>query len=64
MIAGKEKAKPLELHNHIVTREWKKLSPEEHREWEEKAVADHKEAVRKWAEETVDFSEEPEARQK
>lgn len=64
VIAGKEKAKPLELHNQIVTREWNKLSVDEHKEWEETAIANHKEAVKKWVEETVDFSEEAEDRQK
>lgn len=64
VISSKEKAKPLELHRQIVTREWDNLQDSERDKWEEKAVARHREAVGRWVEETVDFSTEPEERQK
>lgn len=64
VMSGKEKARPLELHRLIVTREWDKLQDSERDKWEDKAVARHREAVGKWVEETVDFSVLPEDRQK
>lgn len=64
VLTSKDKAAPLRLHNQIVTREWNKLSVTERGEWEERSTRLHKEAVRLWVEETVDFSDEPAERQR
>lgn len=64
VLSSKDKATPLRLHNQIVTRHWNDLSDMERAEWEERASRLHKEAVRLWVEETVDFSDEPAERQR
>ena len=63
VLSSKDKATPVQLYNQIVTRWWNRLSDMEREEWEEKSKASHKEAVRLWVEETVEFSDEPAERQ-